>query len=51
MPITETGYRSHFVPMGSVAASGYKNAAAFVQAWLEHEAKKTGWNGAQLALF
>jgi hypothetical protein len=51
LPITETGYRSHFVPMGSVAASGYKDAAVFVQAWLEHEANKTGWNGVQLALF
>lgn len=51
LPITQTGYRSHFVPMGHVAASGYDDAAAFVQAWLEHDAKTTGWTNAQLSLF
>lgn len=49
LPVTETGYRSHFVPTGSVEA--YGGAAAFVTAWLDHKAARTGWSGAQLSLF
>lgn len=49
LPVTETGYRSHFTPAGTVADHG--GAVAFVTAWLEHEAARTGWNGAQLSLF
>lgn len=49
LPVTETGYRSHFVPVGTVEA--YGGAAAFVTAWLDAEAKRTGWSGAQLSLF
>jgi len=49
LPVTETGYRSHFVPAGTVADHG--GAVAFVTAWLEHEAARTGWSGAQLSLF
>jgi hypothetical protein len=49
LPVTETGYRSHFVPSGAVAE--YGGAAAFVIAWLDHEAARSGWSGAQLALF
>lgn len=49
LPVTETGYRSHFIPAGTVAAHG--GAVAFVTAWLEHEAARTGWSGAQLSLF
>lgn len=49
LPVTETGYRSHFIPSGTVAAHG--GAVAFVTAWLEHEAARTGWSGAQLSLF
>ncbi|MFE3836465.1 hypothetical protein [Pseudogemmobacter sonorensis] len=41
LPVTETGYRSHFIPAGSVAA--YGGAVAFVTAWLDHEAKRTPW--------
>lgn len=49
LPITETGYKSHFMPAGSVAE--YGGAVAFVTSWLEHEAKRSGWSGAQLSLF
>lgn len=49
LPVTETGYRSHFVPVGTVAE--YGGAVAFITAWLDHEAARTGWSGAQLSLF
>ncbi|MFP7673716.1 hypothetical protein ACG74X_10230 [Marivita sp. S0852] len=49
LPVTETGYRSHFMPSGTVEAHG--GAVAFVTSWLEHEAKRTRWSGAQLSLF
>ena len=49
LPVTETGYRSHFTPVGTVAHHG--GAVAFVTAWLDHEAARTGWSGAQLSLF
>lgn len=49
LPVTETGYRSHFVTAGAVAHHG--GAVAFVTAWLDHEAQRTGWSGAQLSLF
>ncbi|WP_299632594.1 hypothetical protein [uncultured Roseobacter sp.] len=49
LPVTETGYRSNFLPIGTVAAHG--GAVAFVTAWLEEGAKAKGWSGAQLSLF
>jgi len=49
LPVTETGYRSHFMNKGTVAAHG--GAVAFVTAWLDHEAKRTSWNNDQLSLF
>lgn len=49
LPVTETGYRSHFIASGTVAQ--YGGPAAFVTAWLDDEAKRTGWSGAQLSLF
>lgn len=49
LPVTETGYRSHFMASGTVAEHG--GAIAFVTAWLDHEAERSGWHGAQLALF
>jgi len=49
LPVTETGYRSHFMGKGNVAQHG--GAVAFVTAWLDHEADRTGWRGAQLSLF
>lgn len=49
LPVTETGYRSHFIPIGSVEQEG--GAVAYVAAWLDFEAERTRWSGAQLALF
>lgn len=49
LPVTETGYRSHFIQAGTVAHHG--GAAAYVTAWLDHEAERTHWDGAQLSLF
>lgn len=49
LPVTETGYRSHFMNKGDVAAHG--DAVAFVTAWLDNEAERVGWSGAQLTLF
>lgn len=49
LPITETGYRSHFMDKGAVADHG--GAVAFVTAWLDHEAKRTGWSNDQLSFF
>jgi len=49
LPVTETGYRSRFISAGTVASHG--GAVAFVTVWLEHEAARTGWSGAQLSLF
>lgn len=49
LPVTETGYRSHFIRAGTVTHHG--GVVAFVSAWLEHEAARNGWSGAQLSLF
>lgn len=42
LPITETGYRSHFHPAGTVEALG-GDVAAQVTAWLDEEAAKPHW--------
>lgn len=49
LPVTETGYRSLFMQAGTVAQHG--GAVAFVTSWLDHEAERIAWGGAQLALF
>jgi hypothetical protein len=41
LPITETGYRSHFVPLGEVEAAG--GPVAYVFAWLDEEASNDEW--------
>lgn len=41
LPITETGYRSHFIDPEDLANEG--GAVLFVQAWLEREAKTVEW--------
>jgi hypothetical protein len=41
LPITETGYRSHFTSPDTVAA--YGGPVAFVEAWLETEAQAPDW--------
>lgn len=49
LPVTETGYRSHFVNAGTVAHHG--GAVLFVTAWLDHEAERKGWSNDQMSLF
>ena len=54
LPVTETGYRSHFVACGAVEAAG--GPVAYVTAWLDQAAKNRAWRqaearGRQLDLF
>lgn len=43
LPITETGYRSHFM-IGDQALTAYgDDPVAFALAWLDHEAKGKAW--------
>ena len=42
IPITDTGYRSHFVATDELAAAG--GAVAFVAAWLDREAGTKAWS-------
>lgn len=41
LPVSETGYRSHFLPHGVVEE--YGDAQGFVSAWFDHEAKSPEW--------
>lgn len=45
LPMTETGYRSHFLPVEHVDAEG--GAVAYALAWLAHEAQKPEWQAQQ----
>jgi len=47
LPVTETGYRSHFLPQGIVEDMG--GPTAYVLAWLEHEAARKGWAAVEAA--
>ena len=54
LPITETGYRSHFTSAATVES--YGGPVAFVLAWLEESARAPTWQAKeaasrQLALF
>lgn len=54
LPITETGYRSHFVHPDDVAEAG--GPVAYVTEWLNYEAESAGWKAheqvrRQLSLF
>jgi hypothetical protein len=42
LPITSTGYRSYFHPMGTIEAYG-GDVVAQVNAWLDEEATKPEW--------
>lgn len=41
LPMTETGYRSHFTPATVIAEAG--GPVAFVRAWLDHAAASKAW--------
>lgn len=48
LPVTDTGYRSHFLPHGIIEGAG--GVVAFVTTWLDAAAKERRWSG-QLSLF
>ncbi|HWA89811.1 MAG TPA: hypothetical protein VG889_07240 [Rhizomicrobium sp.] len=47
LPVTETGYRSHFVARGVVEQAG--GPVAFARAWLDQAAKAPAWKRQQEA--
>jgi len=56
LPMTETGYRSHFHPIGTIERNFDGDVVACVIDWLDEEAKSKKWqkyieNSKQLALF
>lgn len=42
LPITPTGYKSHFHPIGTIEANG-GDVIAQIMAWLDEEATKPEW--------
>ena len=56
LPMTETGYRSHFHPIGMIETDFDSNVIACVIDWLDEKAKSKKWqkhieDSKQLALF
>jgi len=54
LPITETGYRSHFIAASAIAAAG--GPVAYVDVWLTAESDTPAWrkcesSARQFALF
>lgn len=47
LPITESGYRSHFIDALELVNSG--GPVTFVTAWIEREAKSKAWRAAETA--
>ena len=47
LPVTETGYRSHFLHEAQIEPHG--SALTYVQAWLDHEAQSPAWRAHELA--
>ena len=47
LPVTDTGYRSHFVMAGVVEDAG--GPVVFVRAWLDEEARKPVWRRVETA--
>ncbi|MGD1892659.1 MAG: hypothetical protein ACFB15_18975 [Cyclobacteriaceae bacterium] len=45
LPVTKTGYRSHFTHPENIEA--YGGAVSFVIAWLDHHAQKPEWKEAE----
>lgn len=48
LPITETGYRSHFLDPEELASEG--GPVLFVQGWLEREATSKAWRSKEAKL-
>lgn len=47
IPITDTGYKSHFFSTGGLGE--FESAVDYVRAWLEHEAKRKAWKAQEFA--
>lgn len=47
LPMTETGYRSHFANPAEIDAAG--GPVRFVQEWLAHEAQSKAWKDHEAA--
>lgn len=47
LPMTETGYRSHFTPCGTIEGLG--GPVAFATSWLERDAKRPEWRALDAA--
>ena len=47
LPITETGYRSHFIAASAVAAAG--GPVAYIDMWLTAESEAPEWRTRELA--
>ena len=47
LPMTETGYRSHFTTVAVIEAAG--GAVAFVTKWLETESQRHKWKAGEKA--
>jgi hypothetical protein len=45
LPISETGYRSVFLPGGTIEDSG--GAVQYATQWLEHAAKSPNWKSVE----
>lgn len=45
LPITETGYRSHFVDPEIIRQA--EDPETYVEAWLDHAARRSEWKTAQ----
>ena len=43
LPITETGYRSHFIALNIIKERWGGCFVSFVKAWLEEESQSEGW--------
>lgn len=47
LPMTETGYRSHFHPMGMIERDYGGDVIAAVTAWLNEVAERKDWKAAE----
>ena len=47
LPMTDTGYRSHYHPIGSIETEHDGDLAAAVTAWLDEAAESEAWKAAE----